>query len=78
VPSRHIAPPHDFGRQRGIAEIDKPPSIAEGDVRDPKPKIGERKVARYLVGPSGGQIEDTRWWTFAFWPIEKLSPEKRL
>jgi hypothetical protein len=41
---------------------------------DSKPKIGEHKVVRYLVGPLGVQNEDTRWWTFAFWPLEKLSP----
>jgi hypothetical protein len=28
---------------------------------DPKPKIGEHKVVRYLVGPPGGKIEDIRW-----------------
>ena len=35
-PSRHFAPPHDFGRNRGIAEVGEQPSIAEGDARDPK------------------------------------------
>ena len=34
-PSQHFAPPHDFGRKRGIAEVDWQPSIAEGDARDP-------------------------------------------
>jgi len=34
-PSRHIAPPRILGRERGIAEIDRPTSIAEGDARDP-------------------------------------------
>jgi hypothetical protein len=34
-PSRHIAPPRDFGRQRSIAEVDGQPSIAEDDTRDP-------------------------------------------
>jgi len=28
---------------------------------DLKPKIGEHKVMRYLVSPSGGKIEDIRW-----------------
>ena len=35
-PSRHIAPPRILGRERGIAEIDRPTSIAEGDARDPE------------------------------------------
>jgi hypothetical protein len=35
-PSRHFAPPHDFGLKPGIAEVDWQPSIAEGDARDPK------------------------------------------
>jgi hypothetical protein len=35
-PSRHFAPPHDFGRKRRIAEVDWQPSIAESDARDPK------------------------------------------
>jgi hypothetical protein len=35
-PSRHIAAPRDLGRERGIAEVDARPSIAEGDARDPK------------------------------------------
>ena len=29
-------PPHDFGRKRGIAEVDWQPSIAEGDANDPE------------------------------------------
>ena len=33
-PSRHFAPPHDFGRYRGIAEVEGQPSIAKGDARD--------------------------------------------
>jgi hypothetical protein len=33
-PSLHIAPPRAVGRERGIAEIDRPTSIAEGDARD--------------------------------------------
>jgi hypothetical protein len=45
APSRLVAPPHDLGRQRAIAEIDARPFIAEGDARDPKPssvmRIGE-------------------------------------
>jgi hypothetical protein len=45
---------------------------------DPKPKIGEHKVVRYLVGPPGGQNEDTRWWTFAFWAHRKAFSRKRL
>jgi hypothetical protein len=36
-PSLHIAPPRTVGRKRGIAEIDGPTSIAEGDARDPEP-----------------------------------------
>jgi hypothetical protein len=36
-PSRHIALPGILGRKRGIAEIDRPTSIAEGDARDPWP-----------------------------------------
>ena len=35
-PSRHIAPPRILGRKRGIAEIDRPTPIAEGDARDPE------------------------------------------
>jgi hypothetical protein len=35
-PSLHIAPPRTVGRHRGIAEIDGPTSIAEGDARDPE------------------------------------------
>jgi len=35
-PSQHIAPPRILGRKRGIAEIDRPTSIAEGDARDPE------------------------------------------
>jgi len=34
-PSRHIAPPQDLGRERGIAEVDEQPCVAEGDARDP-------------------------------------------
>ena len=30
-PSRRIAPPRTISRERGIAEIDRPTSIAEGD-----------------------------------------------
>ena len=36
-PERRIAPPHDLGRERGIAEVDGQPSVAEGNARDPKP-----------------------------------------
>jgi hypothetical protein len=28
-PSQHFAPPNDFGRKPGIAEVDWQPSIAE-------------------------------------------------
>ena len=35
-PSRHIAPPRAVVRYRGIAKIDKPTSIAEGDAHDPQ------------------------------------------
>jgi hypothetical protein len=45
-PSRHFAPPHDFGRKPGIAEVDWQPSIAEGDARDPKRTSGCRLVWR--------------------------------
>src|SRR5215813_3833088 len=48
-PSRHIAPPRILGRKRGIAEIDRPTSIAEGDARDPKAtssSIPQGKLAR--------------------------------
>src|SRR5271170_5817799 len=31
---RRIAPPHDLGRERGIAEVDGQPSFAEGSARD--------------------------------------------
>jgi hypothetical protein len=34
-PFAHIAPPRIIGRKRGIAEIDWPTSIADGDARDP-------------------------------------------
>jgi hypothetical protein len=34
-PSRHIAVPREFGRYRGIAEVDMQPSIAEDNARDP-------------------------------------------
>ena len=40
-PSQHCAPPHDFGRKRGIAEVEWQPSIAEGDARDPVPTLAE-------------------------------------
>jgi hypothetical protein len=30
-----LAPPHDVGRKPGIAEIDRPPSIAMGGAFDP-------------------------------------------
>src|SRR5215831_12257953 len=35
----------------------------------PRPKAEDRRAqARaLLVGPPGGQNEDTKWWTFAFW-----------
>ena len=33
-PKLRIAPPHDLGRERGIAEVDGQTSIAEGDARD--------------------------------------------
>ena len=45
---------------------------------DPKPKIGEHRVVRYLVGPPGGQNEDIRWWTFAFWAHRKAFSRKRV
>jgi hypothetical protein len=45
---------------------------------DSKPKIGEHKIVHYLVGPPGGQNEDTRWWTFAFWAHRKAFSGKRL
>jgi hypothetical protein len=32
-PSRHFAPPHDFGRNRGVSEVDGRPFIAAGDAR---------------------------------------------
>jgi hypothetical protein len=35
-PERRIAPSHDLSRERGIAEVDGQPSIAEGNARDPK------------------------------------------
>jgi len=35
-PSQHCAPPRDFGRKPGIAEVDWQLSIAEGDASDPK------------------------------------------
>ena len=35
-PSRHFAPPHDFGRKQGIAQVDGQPSVAESDANDPK------------------------------------------
>lgn len=35
-PSLYIAAPRDLGRERGIAEVDVRPSIAEGDARDPQ------------------------------------------
>jgi hypothetical protein len=38
--SRHIASPHYLGRKRGIAEIDRPPSGAEDDARDPNATLG--------------------------------------
>jgi len=34
-PSQHLAPPHDVGRKRGIAEVDGRPSVAESDANDP-------------------------------------------
>jgi hypothetical protein len=34
-PSRHIAAPREFGRKRGIADIDGQPSIAKRDACDP-------------------------------------------
>jgi hypothetical protein len=56
----------------------KSPSDSQNDANDPKPKIGEHNVVRYLVGPPGGQNEDTRWWTFAFWAHRKAFSRKRL
>jgi hypothetical protein len=41
-------------------------------------KIGEHKAVRFLVGPPGGQNEDTKWWTFAFWAHRKAFSRKRL
>ena len=35
-PSRHIAPPLDLGRERGIADVEGQPSIAAVDAFDPK------------------------------------------
>jgi hypothetical protein len=51
---------------------------AATSVDDPTPKIGEHKVVRYLVGPPDGKIEDTRWWTFAFWAHRQAFSRKRL
>ena len=47
--SRLFAPPHGLGRERGKAEVDEQPSIAEGNARDPKrklPPIRSRKAAQ--------------------------------
>ena len=45
-PSHHFAPPHDFGRKRGVAEVDGQRSIAEGDARDPKRTCARDRVRR--------------------------------
>jgi hypothetical protein len=37
-PSRHIAAPREFGRERCIAEVEAGPSIAEGGAHDPSLK----------------------------------------
>ena len=34
--SRHVASPHDFGRKRGMAEVDEPQPVAESDAIDPQ------------------------------------------
>jgi hypothetical protein len=53
-------------------------AMRASSTHDPKQKICEHKVVRYLVGPPGGQNEDTRWWTFAFWAHRKAFSWKRL
>ena len=35
APSRHVAPPHDFGRNRGAADIEGGPGVTDCDVNDP-------------------------------------------
>src|SRR5262249_36767573 len=65
-PSRHIAPPYDLGRKRGIAEIDSSPSIAKGDARDPEPTFCNARLlaanfrppAYELQTPSSNTITD--------------------
>jgi hypothetical protein len=52
-PSQHFAPPHDFGRKRGIAEVDWQPSIAEGDARDPQ-RTWRTRLLVHFVGARGG------------------------
>jgi hypothetical protein len=65
-PSRHFAWAQQSGRFWREADINWKARSAGSVANDPKPKIGEHKVVRYLDGPPGGQNEDTRWWTFAF------------
>ena len=43
-PSRHVASPHDFGRKRGIAEVDGRPPVAEGDACDPERTFSQLQV----------------------------------
>jgi hypothetical protein len=56
-PSRLIAAPREFGRKRGIAEIDGQPSIAEDDARDPKRsfEILLLRKTRFAIGSASGR-----------------------
>jgi multidrug resistance efflux pump len=57
-PSQHFAPPHDPGRKRGIAEIDRPPSIAKDDVYEPAVANVSRQTA--LVAQAEAQLAMAR------------------
>ena len=59
MPVATFAPPHDFGRKWGIAEVDGQPSIAEGDARDPNRTLAFS--ARHLVPftPVGSDLRPT-------------------
>ncbi len=63
-PSRHFAPPHDFGRKRSIAEVDGQPSIAEGDANDPK-RIWRRRPSAKFCRKQGQKLRScaVRWCT---------------
>src|SRR5262245_30715171 len=68
-PSRHVAPPGNLGRKRGIAEIDRPTSIAEGDARYPNRKFRLARTVRRTTRFCPYLYSDIRRDRTTAWPV---------